>query len=217
LLAGVVLPTPAIADDGVTLANGSSVQRVSAESLDIDVSGVTTAWRAEEHTDGTVTTIFGPGTARVPVKADTIRVAGSANSLRGTTQVGTRAANSAAAADWYCEARTPPKVTRSGRQLASHAGAYCVGRPGMMRIEYWFDRSSWSGWRQYTRGHRATAWTPAQAQGTEIYTTCGSGGTYNYRARIKINVRGTGGPVFGAGEGYGNSSGRYKCGTHAIA
>ncbi|MDR2566567.1 MAG: hypothetical protein LBC97_11055 [Bifidobacteriaceae bacterium] len=74
----------------------------------------------------------------------------------------------------------------------------------------WFERDSWSGWREYSYERSFTSWTSDQAQGTSIFARCGSGGTYNYRAKHIIQVRDAG---FDLGDGEATSySSRHTCG-----
>ncbi|MEV5525710.1 hypothetical protein [Streptomyces prunicolor] len=95
--------------------------------------------------------------------------------------------------------------------MTTYIAAYCQGRPGTMRMEYWFDRSSWTGPRQYTREHRHTSWTSAQAQGTNIFAQCGRGGAYDYTGQVNGQAV-TGDEVFKTPTA-SSPKGRYTCGT----
>ena len=183
-----------------------SAQRVSAASLGEGQVSSSFPWRIEKETNGAVRILFGPGVPRLPLGANVVRYAVS-NELTAST--------AASQGAWICQPVEPGMVTLDldANWLESDAGVACDNdRPGQMRMEWWFDRSSWSGWRDYSE-HVFTSWTSDQGQGTPIGVPCGPGGTYNYRARVEVQVRDTGSFVLGTGDADGNGSGRYHCGT----
>ncbi|MFG2503331.1 hypothetical protein ACGFSB_34615 [Streptomyces sp. NPDC048441] len=174
---------------------GQSASRVTAMGLSLDASGVSGPWRE-------------PGVADTPVSASTVRYAES-DEAEASSVPEVRGPR------WTCNVAPRGKVLKSGRQLHTYAAGHCVGRPGKMRVEYWFDRSSWSGPRQFTDRHRYTSWTIAQAQGTTIYAQCGVGGTYDYSARVSGHAI-IGDEVFKTPTAT-SPKGRYKCGTTSPA
>lgn len=152
----------------------------------------------------------------VPLKADTTAYTVS-DEWASATQLARQ--SSALAASWACVMDAPAKVTKPN-SLASYVGAHCSGtRPGEMRMVWWFDHSTWYGWAQYTDGNVAhsTTWTSSQAQGTDAYERCGTGGgTYNYRALGYLEIRNAG-PTSSGPMAHGNGDGRFTCGTNSAA
>lgn len=201
---------------GLSLGQGAEAAapgpaRVSADTMGVR-STLSYPWRVELLKDGSKVGVFGPGTSSVPYRPSTLEVAVSSEAAVPQGPLTSAPVGPVTSASWYCQLSTPPSPTLSGSQLASYAGVSCYnGRPGDIRLEWWFDRSSWSGWRQYTSGHSYTSWTSAQAQGTNIYAQCGSGGTYDYRSRVKANLRNTGST--GGDLDIASGSNRYGCGT----
>ncbi len=172
-------------------ANSSSPEKVTLEELadlgiDTEVE-FSEDWRIEVNEEGAATIVVGPGTSDQKLNDDTTQFAGTEPAENR------RMALSAAKASWTCVVTGVPKPELSGSQLQSYAGAYCTGgRPGQLRLQHWFERDSWSGWRAFTNV-RYTAWTTAQTQGTNIYAQCiKAGGTYNYRAKVGIQINGVG-------------------------
>ena len=148
---------------------------------------------------------WGPGVRTLRLRTDTVATTGLQNAAQ---TVG----GPVTAAGWYCNGTVPATVTKTGSQLQSYIGISCYNnRPGELRFVWWFDRSSWSGWRLYSREHRYTSWTSAQAFGTYIYNQCAGGGIYDYRARYDVESRNVGGWSWNTGTG---SSGRFACGTN---
>lgn len=188
------------------------LERVSAESLGLDVH-LTTDWRAEQLSTGEVRVIFGPGTSDQPVAADAVAIAASSETVVDDSLEATEATAAAAAvtaASWSCTNEAPPAVEKPSSLLKSYVGASCSNRPGTMQIEYWFQRSSWSGWRDYN-GHNKTSTTTLQGLGANVYAACVTGGgTYDYRVRSRLIVD-TG--YLGSADAYGVGTGRFDCGT----
>ncbi len=201
VLNGGVAPALAGSDDPKSVSL-EQPEHVSLEELEIDADvNYEGDWRIELDAEGTSTIILGPGTSGRVLEPGTVKFAGT-EVQKG---VDTRASN------WVCTTTPLKAPIKSLGQLEVYAGAVCDnGRPGTMRLLHYYERSSWSGWRLFT-DHRNTSWTSAQTQGTNIYAQCiSSGGTYDYRARVGIQVAGAGSISTPVAVG---PKGRFTCGT----
>lgn len=200
----IALVSPAMAaPDSETLPDTDEALKVPLEELELDAEvDLEVPWRVEVNSDGVSTVMIGPGTAGASLKSDTVEFAGTSPSEAPRARAGA----------WTCTVTSVPKPEKSGSQLKSYAGAVCDGgRPGSMRMVHYFQRDSWSGWRMFTN-KRYTSYTTLQGQGTNIYAQCNStGGEYNYRARVGIQVKNAG--AFISTPVAASSSARFTCGT----
>lgn len=141
-------------------------------------------WRAEQDAAGEIVMYFGPGVVDLPLNDTTVKVAASSDAaladLAAAEDVPKPAAsNPVAAANWVCQMEEPATPELTGGNLKSFVGVSCTSRPGSMLVQYKYQRSSWSGMRNYTNVLQ-TFETTLQALGANTYTPCGSGGTYDY-------------------------------------
>lgn len=199
--------------------------RVGAKDLGVEVAtSAPIAWRAERLADGGLQFVVGPGTSSKPIPSDAVQIAASDDaaaaapvSTEPASALTTRSgASAAAAAAWSCTVQAPAQVTLDTPYLDSWVGAVCDGRPGTMQLAWQFQRSSWRGWVGYAPVHE-TAWTSAQAMGTDVSSVCMVGdGTYNYRVESQLNVQGTG-VAIGSNLAWSNGNGRFNCGPSSAA
>ena len=117
---------------------------------------------------------------------------------------------SAAALDWYCKINNVFGTSLSSGYLRSAYEVRChnVARH---RADWKFQRSSWSGYRNYTNTTTG-GWVSQQLNAQTIPARCGRGGTYDYRASFVSIVQ----PTLSSTEKsptYFTTKGRYTCGT----
>lgn len=180
---------------------GSSTptQRVAPEELGVDPSTATTDWRAEDLGGGVVKISFGD-LSRTRPDAGAKRVA-SGRPAEGSVTT--------AALSWYCDVYTTFATTLSSPylQTAYQVNCYNVNRH---RVDWQFQRSSWSGYRSYTNWTTG-GWVSSTLNAQTIYAFCGSGGTYDYRGNVK-SVVDVGGSIY-TSPSQATATGRYACGT----
>jgi hypothetical protein len=180
--------------------------QVAASELGIDGSTATVPWRAELNSDGTMRVVFGPGTSAVATGPTAVKVAAS-----DAAALEPAASPSAAALSWYCNVYTTYSTDLTGgNNLRTYYEVDCYN-VSYHRVDWQFQRSSWSGYRSYTNwttGGNVSGITNA----TYINAYCsGGGGTYDYRGNIKSVVT-VGGSSY-TSPSQATAKGRYTCGT----
>jgi hypothetical protein len=201
----------ATAATSATPAAGSTPPRpirpriVSPADLGIDPSTATAPWRATRSTDGSVELVWGNLDA-TPVDAAAVEIAESG----APSSVSSRGA-SASAQSWSCAVHYAYSTVREGSNLRTAYDVQCrnVAR---QRVDWRFQRSSWSGYRDYT--HKVTrGWVSGSQDNSQtIRARCGSGGTYDYRGAVVSVAQ----PKIGdtrVSPTYFTNKGRYACGT----
>jgi hypothetical protein len=159
--------------------------RVSAESLLVDASSARVPWRAELAAGGVRRMVFGD-VARLPMRNDTVRYAEGDGDMPPVVG-GEAEPIGPAALGWACDVHDLEYDTvREDDQLRS---AYQVDCRGVEhhRVDYQFQRSSWSTWRKYTE-LRVGGWVSDVTNAQTVHAFCGSGGTYDYRVSYKSVV-----------------------------
>ena len=179
---------------------------VDAAELGIDGTAATVPWRAELNGDGTLRIVFGPATAAVSIGGSAIEVAASDAAALDPVP-----STAAAALSWYCNVYTNYSTDLTGgNNLRTYYEVDCYG-VSYHRVDWQFQRSSWSGYRSYTnwaRGGNVSGVTNA----SYINAYCsGGGGTYDYRGNIKSVV--TVGTSTYTSPSSATAKGRYTCGT----
>lgn len=117
----------------------------------------------------------------------------------------------AAALSWYCDVYTTYSTDLvGGNNLRTYYNVNCYG-VDYHRVDWQFQRSSWSGYRSYTNWVRGGNVSSVN-NSTYIYAYCsGGGGTYDYRGNIKSVVTAGGGTYTSPSQA--TAKGRFTCGT----
>ena len=175
---------------------------VSPGRLGVDPSSATAPWRAQVLADGSVQLVWGD-IAQVPSDPNAIAESSGAASPESANPI-------KPARNWYCEVHYAYPTTLSGSELRSAHEVRChnVARH---RVDWKFQRSSWSGYRDYTSGVTG-GWGTAVLNAQTIRTRCGRGGTYDYRGAFVSVAQPTIGDTRKSPT-YFTSKGRYTCGT----
>lgn len=181
-------------------------EQVSPEELGVDASSASDPWRAVELDDGTIRLTWGDIT-QVPIAEDAVAFAEGAGSEAPS---GSEPEAQAAALSWYCDVYYAYATTKSGSYLrtAYEVKCYNVARH---RVDWKFQRSSWSGYRSYTNWVTG-GWISSVTNAQTISAYCGSGGTYDYRGEFKSVAQPTIGDTR-TSPSYYTTKGRYTCGT----
>lgn len=163
------------------------------------------AWRRETLSDGSVRLVIGDIDA---APKDDSMVSMSDYRTDPEERVGIRTVKG-----WWCGVTVAGDLTLTSGQLRSDGfSTTCSGRPGKIRHEYWFGRSSWSGFRRYTNPQR-TEWVSGQTQSSgRLAARCPTGrtGTYDYRLTVELQISGI---AVGALSAQSNTDFRGDCGT----
>ena len=173
----LVVPSVATAQEesGDAPPNGEPEQ-VEAEELGIDGSGATVPWRAEELVDGSVQIVIG-GIDNVPIDPEAVAIA---SEVPPSSDVST-------AASWSCNMHhNEYQTVKSGSNLQGVAHVDCTG-VSRHRVDWLFQRSSWSGYRSYTN-EVVGGWVSTVTNASTKYAYCGTGGTYDYKLRYQSVV-----------------------------
>lgn len=126
-------------------------------------------------------------------------------------QTSTAAASPAAGGGLYCERYVSDTTYGASNSLYADVDQRCSGSFVNHWVSAKFERSSWSGWRDYT----VWANSSSTSQPRMVWTFsigCGAGGTYDYRLNTRGYARSTDGTTVSGGEVYGGSY-RRGCGT----
>lgn len=204
-MAGFAIPTTVVVAAPST-KQPKAPSPVEAAELGIDASTATVPWRAELNSDGTMRVVFGPATAAVATGTTATKVAASDGAALEPVP-----SPSAAALSWYCNVYTTYSTDLTGgNNLRTYYSVDCYG-VSYHRVDWQFQRSSWSGYRSYTNWTRG-----GNVSGTNnasyINAYCsGGGGTYDYRGNIKSVV--TVGTSTYTSPSQATAKGRYTCGT----
>jgi hypothetical protein len=201
---GLTQTAPASATDPAPTRPAPVV--VPASDLGIDASSASAPWRAVETKDGSVHLTWG-NTGKVPVEADAVAVAKGAGQS-APAKVSPEAA--AAALSWWCDVYTSFDTVRDGSTLRTAYDVSChnVARH---RVNWKFQRSSWSGYRDYSVSHTG-GWVSVVNNSQTIRAACGSGGTYDYHAAVASQAQPTIGDTR-TSPTYFTKKGRHTCGT----
>ena len=201
--------------------NDVSAETPEEQEFSVDASTSTETWRAELNEDHSVRVIFGPGSSKVDLGAKAARVLVSdasaipANGMRGKpVRLNSRplaTTRSAAALSWYCVVNSGWSTdVYQGNNLRTYYSVDCVG-VDYHRVDWQFQRSSWSGYRSYTNWQQGGN-VSAVNNSSYIYAYCSGGGrTYDYRGAVQSS------PVVGGQRSFGPIYVTYKvrttCGT----
>jgi hypothetical protein len=129
--------------------------------------------------------VFGD-VGRIPMRNDTVTYAEGDGDMAPIVGGETEPIRPAALG-WACDVHDLEYDTvHEGDQLRS---AYQVDCRGVERhrVDYQFQRSSWSTWRKYTE-LRVGGWVSDVTNAQTVHAYCGSGGTYDYRVSYKSVV-----------------------------
>ena len=85
-------------------------------------------------------------------------------------------------ANCYADATHAHPSSSQPGTIGYHVDVKCDRPVSKIAIEVWGDRSSWSGWRQHTDGHKFKSVRNEQELGSGQHMT-GLEGYYNYRTR----------------------------------
>lgn len=183
-----------------------SPDEVTPEALGIDPSSATDPWRAVELDDGTIRLTWGDIT-KAPISETAVAYAEGAGT---EASPGVEPEAEAAALNWWCDVYYSYSTTLSSSYLrtAYEVKCYNVARH---RVDWNFQRSSWSGYRNYTNWVTG-GWISSVTNAQTISARCGSGGTYDYRGQFKSVSEPTIGDTR-TSPSYYTTKGRYTCGT----
>jgi hypothetical protein len=169
------------------------------EQMGIDTSTATDEWRIEKFEDGTYRMVFGPGAPTAPVDSRAVAIASGNGSVESAMEpLGSASAGEGPgvvqtqALAWYCDVNTYFSTVLESSTLdlrtAYDVDCYNVARH---RVDWKFQRSSWSGYRDYTNWVIGGWLSAGNRNAQTIRTRCWGGGTYDYRGLIRSVVEPT--------------------------
>lgn len=197
-----------VSDQGAANAEKSTTpSRVEAVELGIDPSGSNGSWRASELSDGTVVLTFG-NIYLASKYGEVVRYATGIGEDEGRSLA--EISHEAIQQSWYCEVYLGDSTSIVGSYIRTKYSVFCYD-VARHRVDWQFQRSSWSGYRDYTDWVTG-GWVSGVANGQNIEAYCGGGGTYDYRGRFISVVQPTLGDTR-TSPAYVTGIGRFPCGT----
>lgn len=190
----------------------SELTEEQLEAYGIDLSMATDPWRVEQFDDGTIRMVFGPGLVDVPLnERSTLIVEGvPAKPVDFPSTASVRTTNLA----WYCNVDTYFDTVHDSKDLrtAYDVDCYHVARH---RVDWKFQRSSWSGYRDYTTLQEGGWLSAGNRNAQTVRARCwppSEGGVYDYRGLVISVVEPTIGDTR-LSPGAATIKGRHRCGT----
>ncbi len=156
--------------------------------------------------DGSVHLTWG-NIGKVPVESNAVSIAKGAG-RNASPHLSPEAA--AAALSWSCDVYTSFPTVKDGSYLRTAYDVRCYN-VARHRVNWKFQRSSWSGYRNYTNGITG-GWVEGIYNSQTIWAYCGSGGTYDYRGAVVSQAQPTIGDTR-TSPTYFTTKGRHTCGT----
>lgn len=203
LLAGCGLLAATSGNAGATIqpkfAQLEQLDSADLKQMGIDTSTATDDWRIEKLGDSSYRMVFGPGAPFIPVHRRAVGVArgnGWVKSVLETSEsasvAGVPGAVQTQTLAWYCDVitnfSTVLELSTLDLRTAYDVDCYNVDRH---RVDWKFQRSSWSGYRDYTNWVIGGWLSDGNRNAQVIRTRCWGGGTYDYRGLIRSVVEPT--------------------------